>query len=231
MDNNSTLVASMLDARIRTASSTSSSLMLMLSELKEMGPQGTWLGSRKLGPGTPEYIWLAEVARLLAVRGIAAKTGGGPGLMEAPHLGCQQADRSDLAIAICADFLKAEEGVNPCVREGGHIFSMPDFSSRHDGLFYGSTFFGVLPGRLGTFHELYDMINRMKHGLLTQVPVYFIERQGYWSHVMEFVTRPLGIELGPRISPQDFDLAKIVDIRRTSPSAFVQMLLNDIGLS
>lgn len=218
-----------VDAHLDRLSYSVQLIQRMLSYLKGIGPQGTFLGSRKLGPGTPEYEWLVEVSRLLALRGIAMKTGGGPGLMEAPHKGCYDAGRIERAIAVCADFLATEEDINPFVQKGGHVFQMPDFNSRHDGLFFGSLFHGVLPGRLGTIHEMYDLMNRLKHDLLAPAPVYFIERDGYWSEKKIFHTQSLGDELGPRISPSDYEMTKIIDIRKVSPEEFVRMLLVDIN--
>ncbi len=218
-----------LDAHLDRVNHNALHLQRVLSTLKGIGPQGTFLGSRKLGPDSPEYGWLAEVSRLLALAGIASKTGGGPGLMEAPHKGCADAGRIDRAVAVCADFFNGEEDLNPYVANGGHVFNMSDFNSRHDGLFFGSMFHGVLWGRLGTMHELYDLLNRLKHGLLAGAPVYFIERDGYWSQKKDFHTQSMGDELGPRISPADYDTTKIVNITETTPDSFVRMLLVDIG--
>lgn len=223
--------ASKLDGHLDRVAYSSQLLQRVLSTLKGIGLQGTWLGSRKLGPDSPEYKWCADVARILAEKGIAAKTGGGPGLMEAPHYGCHLAGLPQRAIAVCADFLNTEEDVNPYVLQGGHIFQMPDFNSRHDGLFFGSLFHIILPGRLGTIHEMYDLLNRLKHGLLAKAPVYFVERDGYWSQKMEFFTQSLGEELGPRISPADYDLTKNINVREMSPADFATMLLADIGHS
>jgi predicted Rossmann-fold nucleotide-binding protein len=221
--------ATRLDAHLDRVMHSAQHLQRVLSTLKGIGPQGTFLGSRKLGPESLEYRWLAEASKLVAETGIALKTGGGPGLMEAPHKGCFDANRLDRAIAVCADFLATEEDINPYVVKGGHVFKMPDFNSRHDGLFFGSMFHGVLWGRLGTIHELYDLLNRLKHGLLSGAPVYFLERDGYWSQKKDFLTQSLGDDLGPRISPEDYDTTKIVNITEQTPEQFVRMLLRDIG--
>ncbi|MBC7999462.1 MAG: LOG family protein [Leptolyngbya sp.] len=223
--------ASKLDLYLGRIDSSSQQLRQVLTTLKGIGLQGTWLGSRKLGPDSPEYKWCTEVARILAEKGIAAKTGGGPGLMEAPHYGCHLAGFPKLAIAVCAEFLQKEEDANPYAKQGGQIFTMPDFNSRHDCLFFGSLFHIILPGRLGTIHEMYDLLNRLKHSLLAKAPVYFAERDGYWSLKMEFFTRSMGEELGPRISPADYDLTKKINILEMSAADFATMLLIDIGYS
>lgn len=219
----------LLDDRIADVVERAQFLQTVLTVLKEIGPQGTWLGSRKLGPNSPEYKWCVEVARILAEIGIAAKTGGGPGLMEAPHSGCQMAGRPDRAVAVRASFLDTEEEVNPYAGDGGSVFEMPDFNSRHDVLFLGSLFHIVLPGRLGTIHEMNDLLNRLKHGLLAKAPVYFVEREGYWSKNQAFLIDPVGEELGPRISPSDYERTKVINLFKTTPAEFVAMLLSDIN--
>jgi predicted Rossmann-fold nucleotide-binding protein len=105
---------------------------------------------------------------------------------------------------------------------------MLDFNSRHDVLFLGSMFHIVCPGRLGTDHELKDLLNRLKHRLLDKAPVYFIERDGYWSNKVDFMTTAVTDDLGPRTSPSDFAHAKIVDLSKTTPEEFVQMVLVDL---
>ncbi len=204
-------------------------LKQVLIALETLGPQGTWLGSRTLLEHTPEYKWAVEVATLLAALGIGQRTGGGSGLMEAPHLGCHLAKRPDRAIAICAGFIG--DGANPFARVGGRVFDMPDFNSRHDALFVGSLFYILMVGRLGTKHEEFDLLNRLKHGLLADAPVFFIERHGYYSKRLDFLTTSTGEELGPRISPADYKNVKIIDLTKMTAPAFVELLLKAIDWS
>ena len=202
-------------------------LRTVLASLCEIGPQGTWLGSRTLGEQTYEYKWTVEVTRLLALHNIAAKTGLGPGLMMAPHDGCHRAGRPDLVIGVSASFIMGE-GLHPFL-EGGHIFSMPDFNTRHDALFFNSLFHVCLIGRLGTCHEKFDLLNRLKHQLLGQAPVYLVERNGYYSALVKFLTGAINKVVGPRVSLADFEMVRFIDIDDVTPEAFVEMLLVDIG--
>ena len=220
--------AKRLDEYVDAIARNAQILQKVLCTLRGIGPQGTWLGSRKLGPGTPEYTWVTSVARIFAGIGIAAKTGGGPGLMEAPHYGCHLAKAPDRAVAMVGGFIGTED-INPYVQDRGWVFTMPDFNTRHDGLLLGSLFHVVLWGRLGTVHEEADLLNRLKHGLLAKAPVYFVERNGYWSAKKSFMTDHVTEDLGPRISPEDYEHTKIVDLFETSPVAFARMVLEEIG--
>jgi predicted Rossmann-fold nucleotide-binding protein len=220
-----------LDERIARTIADAQHLRDVLCILKGIGSQGTWLGSRKLGPGTPEYSWCVEAARILAIKGIAAKTGGGTGLMEAPHLGCTMAGRKERSIAVRMANLASEEKINPYAGDGGWEFVMPDFNSRHDALFFGSLFYVVLPGRLGTLHELKDLLNRMKHGLIAKRPVYLAERESFFSDKKRFLTDPVSEDIGPRMSPDDFGVAEIIDLMKVDAPSFVEKLLGDIDWS
>ncbi|MEM6957381.1 MAG: hypothetical protein AAF645_16940 [Myxococcota bacterium] len=65
------------------------------------------MGGHSMKRGTPEFASVARMARLLAERGFFIATGGGPGAMEAAHLGVWFTGRPDeeldAAIAILAD--------------------------------------------------------------------------------------------------------------------------------
>jgi predicted Rossmann-fold nucleotide-binding protein len=229
MENKTSIHKALMEGHASRVVANAQHLKKVLDALGKIGPQGTWLGSRTLGPETHEYQWTVEVSRLLALAGIAAKTGLGPGLMMAPHHGCQLAQRPDLVVGIGAGFIKGE-GVHPYL-EGGHIFSMPDFNTRHDALFFNSLFHVGLIGRLGTCHEKFDLLNRLKHGLLGLAPIYLVERRGYYSELVKFLTGEINKVVGPRVSLADFGMVKFIDLAKTKPEAFVEMLLVDIGFA
>ncbi|MFN8553082.1 MAG: hypothetical protein U0103_16540 [Candidatus Obscuribacterales bacterium] len=199
-------------------------LSAAFQRLAAIGPQCTWLGSRTLGAETLVYKWVAEVSRVLVAEGgIAQKTGGNAGLMEAPHYGCYLANRPDLAVALGVSFL--DEEFNQYVTEQSIAYKFGDLNSRHDALFFGSRVFNILPGRLGTLHEKVDLLNRMKLGLLPAADVFILEMHGYYSRQMEFQTNTTGLELGPRISPADYESINIVDILSTKPEDFARRIL------
>jgi len=217
----------LVEERINSVVGQAQHLQTVLRQLLALGPQGTWLGSRTLGPDTDEYVWAVEVARLLALEGIAAKTGRGPGLMMAPHHGCHLAGRADLVVGVAAAFIPQEEEHQYLV--GGHIFPMPDFNSRHDGLFFNSLFHIGLPGRLGTCHEKFDLLNRLKHKLLHSAPVYLVERDGYYSELVKFLTGSINKVVGPRVSLADYEMVKFINLLKTTPAEFAATVLADIG--
>ena len=80
-----------MDEHIRSVVPNAQFCEKVLTHLRDLGPQGTWLGSRTLDETTLEYDWLLEVCRILALHNIYQKTGKGPGLMKAPHHACHLA--------------------------------------------------------------------------------------------------------------------------------------------
>ena len=199
----------------------------VLEKIRALGPQLCWLGSRTLAGSTQEYKWFFESARLLALVGFFQKTGKGGGLMMAPHHACHAIQRPDLVVGAAAGWLTDKEADHQYL-EGGHVYQMPNFNYRHDVLFHGSDALIVGAGRLGTWHELYDLLNRLKHSLLADVPVYLVERDGYFSRKWTFSTREINKVLGPRVTKDDFDKAKIIDLRKTTPAQFAALVLRDL---
>ena len=59
--------------------------------LAELGPAVAVLGSARTAPDDPMYANAQQVGGLLAERGVATMTGGGPGIMEAANRGAFEA--------------------------------------------------------------------------------------------------------------------------------------------
>ena len=200
----------------------------VLRRMQTLAPHGTWLGSRKLGPDTAEYQFSAAASKKPALHGIGAKTGGGYGIMEAPIRGCLEAGRPELGIGVRLARLKTEEEPNPYLEHGAHVFDMNTFHSRHDALFHGALFYVVCWGRLGTVHEKYDLLNQLKHGFLGAVPIYFVEKDGYHSDEFEFMTGHVNKVLGPRVSAEDVEGLRFINLSETSGDQFADLVLQDI---
>jgi predicted Rossmann-fold nucleotide-binding protein len=220
-------MATFLNNRIANIVSEAQYTQEVLKKIQALGAQITWLGSRTLAGTTQEYKWFFESARLLALVGFYHKTGKGGGLMMAPHHACHAVGLPDRVIGAAAGWLHDKEADHKYL-EGGHVYQMPNFNYRHDVLFHGSVAMVIGAGRLGTWHELYDLLNRLKHCLLADVPVYLVERDGYFSHKFLFSTNEINKVLGPRVTKDDFSKAKIIDIRSTTPAEFAAMVLRDL---
>lgn len=221
-------MAKFLDDRIHNIVLEAGYTKTVLKKIQELGAQITWLGSRTLAETTQEYKFFFESARFLALVGFYHKTGKGGGLMMAPHHACHAVNRPDLVIGAAAGWLNDREADHQYL-VGGHVYQMQNFNFRHDVLFHGSVAMVVGAGRLGTWHEVYDLLNRLKHSLLADVPVYLVERDGYFTRKWSFSTNEINKVLGPRVTKEDFDKAKIIDLRKTTPAQFVAMVLRDLN--
>lgn len=191
-------------------------------KLSRVDRQVVFFGSRKLSSDTPEYQYVRRAACLLATRRekFASKSGSGPGIMEAANRGCSEA-RCVPSIGIRATFLAHTEGDS-----NEHVdIELPqdDFSTRNDGLFWRSCAAVFMQrGRLGTLHELIDLLTRIHSGLMEAIPIYLVGGD-FWRTKLEALTREIwpGWSL---LSHKDLSLCQILD---DDPEELVEKIARD----
>ena len=79
-------------------------------KLANVGRAVTVFGSARTDPADPQYAAAMQVGRVLAERGFAVITGGGPGVMEAANRGAKEAGGRSIG---CNIELPFEQGANP----------------------------------------------------------------------------------------------------------------------
>ena len=117
--------------------------------LSDLGPAVCVFGSARIKPDSSEYEDGRALGSLLASKGYAVITGGGPGAMEAANRGAYEAGGTSIGIGI---ELTHEQGINPYVNVGmqcHYFFTRKTMFMRYsDGLI-------VLPGGMGPLDELF----------------------------------------------------------------------------
>ncbi|OTA27131.1 Rossman fold protein, TIGR00730 family [Alloscardovia macacae] len=120
------------------------------SLLRDVGPAICVFGSARITEGSEEYEQGRKLGTLLAQRGYAVITGGGPGAMEAANRGAYEAGGTSVGVGI---ELPHEQGMNPYVTismDCHYFFTRKTMFIRYsDGLI-------VLPGGVGTLDELFE---------------------------------------------------------------------------
>ncbi len=148
--------------------------------LANLGPAVTVYGTARCEEGSEHYEAAREAGRLLAERGVATITGGGPGAMVAANRGAYEAGGASVGLAIQLPF---EEKPNPwltCELRFRYFFvrkAMFTWYSR------GAI---VFPGGMGTLDELFELLTLMQTRKTERVPVALYGRE-YWTGMFDWL--------------------------------------------
>jgi uncharacterized protein (TIGR00730 family) len=153
-------------------------------ELEFEGPCVTVFGSARFADGHPYYQMGREVGRLLAEKGYAVMTGGGPGVMEAANRGAKEAGGVSLG---CNIQLPKEQKPNAYL---DRFVEFEHFFVRKVMLVKYSSAFIVLPGGFGTLDEAFEVITLIQTKKLESFPVVALGGS-YWQELSEFLSRTL----------------------------------------
>jgi len=139
-------------------------------------------GSARTRADSPYYRQAADVARLLAERGIPVITGGGPGIMEAGNRGAKEAGGVSVG---CNIELPFEQGNNPYLTKN-LLFKF--FFVRKTMFVKYATAFVVFPGGYGTMDELFEALTLIQTGKVKSFPVILFGR-AYWEGMVDWLAR------------------------------------------
>ena len=162
----------------------------------------TVFGSARIGPKEPMYRAAETVARLLAKKGFAIITGGGPGIMEAANKGARRAGGRSIG---CNIELPFEQRANPYVDT---LISFRYFLVRKTMFIKYSAGFVIFPGGFGTLDELFEALILIQTGKIYQFPV-ILFGSDYWTGLMQWLQARVLHE--GKICDADLDLMHITD--------------------
>ncbi|GAA2198339.1 TIGR00730 family Rossman fold protein [Sinomonas flava] len=180
--------------------------------LAELGPAVSVFGSARTVPGSPYYDTAVEIGRLLATRGVAVITGGGPGSMEAANRGAVEGSGISVGLGIELPF---ETGLNPWVDLG---INFRYFFARKTMFVKYAHGFVVLPGGLGTLDELFEAMVLVQTGKVTSFPIVLVGSR-FWGPLLDWLRQTLVSE--GMISERDMDLVGVAD----TPEEAVKLVL------
>ena len=184
--------------------------------LAELGPAVTVFGSSRTSPQDPLYRDATEVGRLVAQRGAAIITGGGPGIMEAANRGATEAGGVSVGLGIELPF---EESLNDWVNLG---MNFRYFFVRKTMFVKYSQGAIIFPGGFGTLDEAFELLTLVQTHKSPAVPV-VLYGTDYWRGLMDWVE---GTMLGKgNISADDLALISLAD----TPADAVAAAMEKIG--
>ncbi|MFD0704817.1 TIGR00730 family Rossman fold protein [Alloscardovia venturai] len=150
------------------------------SLLGHLGPAICVFGSARIKPDSVEYEQGRMIGSLLAQKGYAVITGGGPGAMEAANRGAYEHGGMSVGIGI---ELPHEQGINEYVTlkmNCHYFFTRKTMFMRYcDGLI-------VLPGGFGTFDELFEAETLVQTHKTHTRPIVLIGTK-YWSGLIKWI--------------------------------------------
>jgi hypothetical protein len=171
-------------------------------KLANVGKAVTVFGSARTDPADPQYAAALNVGRVLAERGFAVITGGGPGVMEAANRGAKEAGGRSIG---CNIELPFEQGANPYVDT---IVNFRYFFVRKTMFIKYSAAFVIFPGGFGTLDELFEALTLIQTGKISQFPVILFGTH-YWAGLLRWMQSRMLEE--KKISASDLELMTLTD--------------------
>lgn len=159
-------------------------------------------GSARTKPGTTDYKKAEQVGRLLAERGFAVITGGGPGIMEAANKGASEAGGTSVGLGI---ELPMEQGLNKWVDLG---INFRYFFARKVMFVRYARGFIVMPGGFGTLDELFEAVTLVQTHKIDQFPIVLVDTE-FWTPMLDWIRGSL-LERG-LISESNLEIIQLVD--------------------
>ena len=170
--------------------------------LDEVGPAVTVFGSARSHPNDPYYIAGRKLGAVLANRGFAVITGGGPGIMEAVNRGCHEA--GGLSVG-CNIELPHEQSLNKYVDLG---VEFRYFFVRKNMFVKYARGFVIFPGGFGTLDELFESLTLAQTGKIEHFPIVLFGTP-YWKGLLEWLKEH--VLAAGAIAPDDLKLMTLTD--------------------
>lgn len=170
--------------------------------LAELGPAVSIFGSARTQPDTAEYEAAETMGRLIARRGIAVITGGGPGIMEAANRGATLEGGKSAGLGI---ELPHEQGINDYVNLG---MSFRYFFVRKTMFVKYSSGVIICPGGFGTLDEMFEVLTLVQTHKVTSMPIVLFG-SAYWQGLLDWLEGP--VTDSGRISQLDPALVTVTD--------------------
>ena len=170
--------------------------------LKDLGPAITIFGSARTTRDEESYKDTLKVAKMLAQRGFAIISGGGPGIMEAASRGARMGKGVSVGLNIQ---LPAEQKPN---RYQDKSLTFRHFFARKVMFVKYASGYIIMPGGFGTLDEFFESLTLIQTVKIRRFPVVLMGRK-YWEGLIRWMEHTL-IEEGT-ISASDLNLFYLTD--------------------
>jgi len=172
--------------------------------MSHIGPAVSIFGSARTPRSDPDYRRARKLASMLAEKGLAVITGGGPGIMEAANRGAHDVRGTSVGLNIT---LPLEQSANPWadVRLDFRYF----FARLVMFVKYACAFV-CFPGGFGTLHEFFNSMTLIQTEKVEPFPVVLIGRS-FWRGLLGWIDKAMLRNRYAKISPEDTSLFHLTD--------------------
>ncbi|NUQ81134.1 MAG: TIGR00730 family Rossman fold protein [Bacteroidetes bacterium] len=173
-------------------------------KLGSLGPAVSIFGSARTKPGEYYYEKAVRIAHLLAEKGFAIITGGGPGIMEAGNKGAKEAN--GISVGLNID-LPHEQHHNAYIDR--HMLIEFDYFFVRKVMFvkYAQGFV-MMPGGFGTMDEMFEAITLIQTQKIKPVPIILVGT-AFWGGLLDWIKTAMLAD--GKISPEDLNLFHVTD--------------------
>lgn len=186
-----------------------------------VGPCVTVFGSARFKEDNRYYQLARQTGELLARRGFAVMTGGGPGIMEAANRGAKEGGGLSLG---CNIELPHEQSCNQYL---DRWVDFRYFFVRKVMLVKYSYAFVLMPGGFGTMDEIFETATLIQTGKIDRFPLVLMGTD-YWSDLVDFMRDRM--VAGGTISAADVDRFLITDSPREAVDHIYKVGVERFGL-
>jgi len=170
--------------------------------LSRVGRAVSIFGSARVGPEDPYYKKAEALSRMLADKGFAVITGGGPGIMEAANKGAAECMGKSIGMNIRLPF---EQKPNPYINVA---IDYKYFFIRKVMFVKYAMVYVILPGGFGTMDELFEALTLIQTKRIKSFPVILMGKE-YWGGLLKWLKdRMIG---EGKILPEDLELLQVMD--------------------
>ncbi|RMG56987.1 MAG: TIGR00730 family Rossman fold protein [Deltaproteobacteria bacterium] len=170
--------------------------------LRNIGPAVSIFGSARLGKTSKYYQKTMKIAELLAKRGFAVISGGGPGIMEAANRGAARAKGISIGLNI---ELPLEQKPNRYQNKSLHF---KHFFARKVMFVKYAVGYVIMPGGFGTLDEFFEALTLIQTQKISHFPVVVVGSD-YWKGLIRWMKTTMVKE--GTISKEDLDLFHMTD--------------------
>lgn len=172
--------------------------------LNKIGPCVSIFGSARSKPRDKFYKDAVQISKELTQKGFGIITGGGPGIMEAANKGAKEGGGRSVGLNIN---LPHEQHPNKYI-DLDKLLNFDYFFVRKVMFVKYSQGFVVMPGGFGTMDEFFESITLIQTHKIIQFPVVLYSSE-YWGGLIDWMKKTM-LKYN-HISPEDFDIFKVVD--------------------